>query len=66
MDKVYICIGSTGEYSDHREWYVKAFANEVKCKDFVDAVSAAYRVVCPKGDWTYGEPKRHEVVPNSR
>lgn len=45
MEKIYVCIGSTGEYSDHEEWYVKAFASEDKCKAFVEAVSAEYRKI---------------------
>lgn len=43
MDKVYVVWGSTGEYSDHTEWHVKAFADEEKAKDLVLKASARAR-----------------------
>jgi len=33
--KIYVVQGSTGEYSDHREWLVKAFKSQEKAQDFV-------------------------------
>lgn len=39
MEKIFVVYGSTGEYSDHTEWFVKAFSTEVKAKDFVVDVS---------------------------
>jgi hypothetical protein len=53
MKTIYLCIGSTGEYSSRDEWYVKAFANEEKCKKFVEDVSAAYRLACPDPSGRY-------------
>ena len=32
---IYIVEGSSGEYSDHREWPVKAFVHEEDAKDLV-------------------------------
>ena len=37
--KIYIVEGSTGEYSDHCEWAVKAFVSEQKAKDLVTKAS---------------------------
>ena len=45
MDKIYVCCGSTGEYSDHIEWYVRAFADESVGRDFVEKCSARYREI---------------------
>jgi hypothetical protein len=33
--KVYVVMGSTGEYSDRTEWPVKAFRDEARAKEFV-------------------------------
>lgn len=33
--EIYVVVGTTGEYSDRREWAVKAFSNEDRAKDFV-------------------------------
>ena len=43
LENVYVVYGSTGEYSDHREWFVRAFADEMKGRDFVERVSARFR-----------------------
>lgn len=48
MRKIYVVEGSTGEYSDHREWPVRAFVSENKAQDFVEAVSAEYRKLVNK------------------
>jgi hypothetical protein len=32
---IYVVMGSTGEYSDHDEWMVKAFTSEVAAQRFV-------------------------------
>jgi hypothetical protein len=37
--EIYVVYGSTGEYSDHCEWPVRAFDSEQKAKDFVIKVS---------------------------
>jgi len=33
--KIYVVFGSTGEYSDHDEWMVKAFTKEAMAKDWI-------------------------------
>jgi len=33
---IYVVQGSTGEYSDHVEWLVKAFYQEKQAQDFVN------------------------------
>jgi len=43
MSTIYVIVGTTGEYSDHREWFVKAFTAEAKAQEFVTAVSAISR-----------------------
>lgn len=43
--KIYMVEGQTGEYSDHREWPVKAFVSEKRAADFVLAVTAEYHRV---------------------
>ena len=53
MTTIYIVVGSTGEYSDHTEWYVKAFRSKVKAEQFVLDVSAEYRRLCPDDESTY-------------
>lgn len=36
MTKIYVVEGSTGEYSDHDEWMVKAFTAESVAREFVE------------------------------
>ena len=38
--KVYIVEGQTGEYSDYRNWPVKAFQDEQKAKAFTETLNA--------------------------
>ncbi len=38
MAKVYIVMGDTGEWSDHREWPVVAYLDEQKATDRVTAL----------------------------
>ena len=40
---IYIVEGSTGEYSDHQEWPVKAFKDENKAKTLVLLASGFVR-----------------------
>lgn len=49
--KVHIVIGSTGEYSDHKEWLVAAYLDEERAKKHVLEASAYAREVFAK----YGE-----------
>ena len=39
MTSIYIVFGSTGEYSDHREWPVAAFLDESEAKEHVRRAS---------------------------
>lgn len=41
--KIWIVEGSTGEYSDHSEWPVKAYTTEAAAKEMVELCSAEYR-----------------------
>ena len=47
MTKIFIVEGSTGEYSDHSEWLVKAFRDENMAKEFTELCAAEYRRVSP-------------------
>lgn len=56
--KIYVVEGSTGEYSDHREWLVKAFVNEECAQDFVERVGREYRRLeqeCEGDRWNIGD-----------
>jgi hypothetical protein len=48
VKKIYVVEGATGEYSDHREWPVRAFVSEKKAQEFVEKVSAEYRKLVNK------------------
>lgn len=43
MSKIYVVVGSVGEYSDHIEWFVCAFRDQEEAQAFVVAVSAESR-----------------------
>ena len=46
MREVYVVMGATGEYSDHQEWCVRAFAVEDQARQLVmDASREAARVL---------------------
>jgi hypothetical protein len=45
MTKVFIVEGSTGEYSDHCEWLVKAFLSENCAREFTELCAAEHRRV---------------------
>ena len=45
MSEIFVVQGSTGEYSDHREWLIKAFVKELAAQDFVEKVSARAREI---------------------
>lgn len=68
--KIYVVQGSTGEYSDNREWLVKAFVNEKRAADLVQKASERAREVFAMrddNDWyTYPRPERfnNEHDPN--
>lgn len=42
---IWVVEGSTGEYSDHIEWPVKAFDDEGAANVFCERVSARYREI---------------------
>ena len=41
--KVYVVMGYTGEYSDHEEWYVRAFMVKEKAETFAVECKRIYR-----------------------
>lgn len=43
MDKVWIVMGDTGEYSDRSEWVVEAHATEVAAQARVEALETMLR-----------------------
>ena len=43
MKKIFIVEGRTGEYSDSRDWPVKAFASEAAANELVDKLVAWLR-----------------------
>jgi hypothetical protein len=43
MTKIYVVMGSTGEYSDGREWMVAAYTDEEKAKTHVELANARVR-----------------------
>lgn len=42
MGKVWVVMGSTGEYSDHREWFI-GFGTEIEAKERVEFLSSKAR-----------------------
>lgn len=44
LSKIYVVAGSTGEYSDHREWVVCYFVDEAKAQKVVELLSALTRL----------------------
>jgi len=64
---IYVVEGSTGEYSDHREWPVKAFKDEEKAQAFVRACDAEYRLLKstrkPKTNY-FEDDRTHSLDPN--
>lgn len=56
MTIIYVVEGQTGEYSDNRNWPVRAFISEKRAKDFVIKLSDEYRKMRIKyggGDYWY-------------
>jgi hypothetical protein len=50
MSTIYVVLGQTGEYSDRREWLVKAVTTENKAKELVLELSDAVR---GSENWNY-------------
>lgn len=53
MNKIYIVMGTTGEYSDRTEWPVKAFFNKQKAERLVRLASERAREIFSSlhSDW---------------
>lgn len=52
MTKIWIVQGSTGEYSDHREWMVCAYRDEAKAEQHARAAKEWYQKNgCDKWDF---------------
>lgn len=61
MDKIYMVYGMTGEYSDHIEWPVRAFADEEKAKELVLKASERAKEIYARWQNSYmGFPKPKE------
>lgn len=64
--KVYVVMGSTGEYSDHNEWVVGAFLSEGKAKERVELASTRARELTLP-DYPYmKEGEKNEYDPEFR
>lgn len=50
MDKLFVVIGTTGEYSDRSEWLVRAFKREADARTYVEALQDR-RKQLPQRDW---------------
>ena len=59
-------MGSTGEYSDHREWMVRAFTTESAAKDFVKRVTQRAQEVISRYEGGYMPDGVNELDPNMR
>lgn len=75
---IYIVFGSSGEYSDRREWPVKAFRDEDNAKTMIEILSIKARVIFQEVeqrqnenyeeyiDWIYGDGFKEfikEIIP---
>ena len=55
---IYLVQGSTGEYSDHREWLIAAFYSEGKAQSLVTAATArANEIMVERNGDYYGIPE---------
>ncbi len=63
--KAYIVSGDTGEYSDHRAWYVRAFLVEKEASDFCKALNdwCIEHGVNPRGDNVTNYSYNREIKP---
>ena len=41
MESVYLVVGSTGEYSDHVAWYVRAFQSQSAAQNLAQKLTVA-------------------------
>ena len=50
--QIFVVYGSTGEYSDHREWYVAAYFSETNAKNHVlQATARANELIAQHGEY---------------
>lgn len=73
MKKIYVVQGSTGEYSDHKEWLVRAFISETAAQCLIlKLTEEANRLKLKYGnylDWKYpdiGESEPNTLDPDFR
>jgi len=70
MSEIWMVEGSTGEYSDHREWPVKAFRDKAKAERLVVEAQARANEIAnnqSEFDWSQWydmEEKRHPLTVN--
>lgn len=61
---IYVVEGSTGEYSDHREWLVRAYRDEDKAKEHVlKATSRANELYAKAGGSYWDIDENNEYDP---
>jgi hypothetical protein len=54
--EIHVVYGSTGEYSDHIEWYVAAYHSETKAQDHVlRATARANELIAKHGEYNIPE-----------
>lgn len=65
--KIYVVEGATGEYSDHREWPVKAYVSEDKAKQHVVKATQRGNEIFAQSGSKYGPHEgENEYDPNMR
>ena len=57
MNKVYIVVGSTGQYSDTMYWYVKAYAEESDAERHAKLAKSECDVICAGRDSYWDIPE---------
>lgn len=60
MQKIYLVIGSTGEYSDHTQWTVCAYGDQVQAELHAAALRKAVDGL--NGHWEPEERARIEAI----
>ena len=58
--EIYVVFGSTGEYSDHTYWLIKAYSDEEKAKEHVVLATNEFKARWSK---TLGWEGRQKVFP---
>lgn len=62
MRKVYIVSGSTGEYSDHQEWYVAAYLSEVAAANRVQECQLFANELMTRSDERYEDMDKWDAA----